>query len=48
MENYNNQKKIEILNNIERLKQALREKTISVNDYSTLYLAYSQQLKKLG
>jgi hypothetical protein len=41
-------KKQEILNNIELLKQALKDKTISVNDYSTLYFTYSQQLKNLG
>jgi len=41
-------KKQQILNNIELLKQALKDKTISVNDYSTLYFTYSQQLKKLG
>jgi hypothetical protein len=41
-------KKQEILNNIELLKQALKEKSLTVNEYSTLYYTYSQQLKKLG
>jgi hypothetical protein len=47
MQNEQNTKKQEILNNIEMLDRALKDKSISVNDYCTLYYTYSQQLKQL-
>lgn len=47
MGNEQNSKKQEILNNIKILDRALKDKSISVNDYCTLYYTYSQQLKKL-
>ena len=47
MQNEQNTKKQEIINNIEMLDRALKDKSISVNDYCTLYYTYSQQLKQL-
>jgi len=38
----------QLLQKLEDLKQALKDKSISVNEYSSMYHATYQQIKKIG
>jgi hypothetical protein len=48
MQNEQNIKKQEILTNLQLLLQALKDKSISVSDYASLYLSYHKQLKNIN